>query len=37
MLKVLSRAEALILRAPRAPALAAGAPVEVIPLGELGI
>jgi molybdopterin molybdotransferase len=37
MLKVLSRAEALILRAPRAAALPAGAAVEVIPLGELGI
>ncbi|TCZ66723.1 molybdopterin molybdotransferase MoeA [Roseicella aquatilis] len=37
MLKVLSRAEALILRAPRAPAVPAGTPVEVIPLGDLGI
>jgi molybdopterin molybdotransferase len=37
MLKVLSRAEALILRAPRAPALPVGAVVEVIPLGDLGI
>ena len=37
MLKMLSRAEALILRAPRAPALPAGAAVEVIPLGDLGI
>ena len=37
MLKVLSRAEALILRGPRAPALPAGAVVDVIPLGDLGI
>ncbi|TDH64227.1 molybdopterin molybdotransferase MoeA [Dankookia rubra] len=37
MLKVLSRAQALILRAPRAPALPAGATVEVIPLGDLGM
>lgn len=37
MLKVLARAEGLILRSPKAPALPAGAPVEVIPLGELGI
>ncbi|MFC7477077.1 gephyrin-like molybdotransferase Glp [Dankookia sp. GCM10030260] len=37
MLKVLSRAEGLILRAPLAPALPAGAAVEVIPLGDLGI
>jgi molybdopterin molybdotransferase len=37
MLKTLARAEALILRAPRAPALPEGAPVEVIPLGDLGI
>jgi len=37
MLKTLARAEALILRAPHAPALPAGAAVEVIPLGALGI
>ncbi|MBK1659100.1 molybdopterin molybdotransferase MoeA [Paracraurococcus ruber] len=37
MLQVLARAEALILRAPHAPALPRGAPVEVIPLGDLGI
>ncbi|WP_149538102.1 molybdopterin molybdotransferase MoeA [Siccirubricoccus phaeus] len=37
MLKTLARAEGLILRAPHAPALEAGAAVEVIPLGELGI
>ncbi|MCO6416771.1 molybdopterin molybdotransferase MoeA [Siccirubricoccus sp. KC 17139] len=37
MLKTLARAEGLVLRAPHAPALPAGAPVEVIPLGELGI
>ncbi|SDB70780.1 molybdopterin molybdotransferase MoeA [Belnapia rosea] len=36
MMKTLARAEALILRAPGAPALATGAPVEVIPLGDLG-
>jgi molybdopterin molybdotransferase len=33
----MSQAEALILRSPHAPALPAGAAVEVIPLGELGI
>ncbi len=37
MMKTLARAEALILRAPNAPALPAGAPVEVIPLGDLGL
>lgn len=37
MLKTLARADGLILRAPLAPALAAGADVEVIPLAELGI
>jgi molybdopterin molybdotransferase len=37
MLKVLSRAEALILRAPQAPALPAGAVVEIIQLCDLGI
>ena len=37
MLKVLARAEGLILRPPEAPALPEGAPVEVIPLGDLGI
>ena len=37
MLKLLSRAQGLILRVPQAPALPAGAVVEVIPLGDLGI
>jgi molybdopterin molybdotransferase len=37
MLKTMARAEALILRAPHAPALPEGAEVEVIPLGDLGI
>ena len=37
MMKTLARAEALILRAPDAPALPAGAPVDVIPLGDLGL
>lgn len=37
MLKTMARADALILRAPHAPALAAGAPVEVIPLAGLGL
>lgn len=37
MLKTLARAEALILRAPFAPALPAGAPVEVVVLAELGV
>lgn len=37
MLKTLARAEALILRAPRAPALPAGAPVEIIRLADLGV
>lgn len=37
MLKTLARADALILRAPHAPALPEGAPVEVIPLADLGI
>ncbi|WP_043339745.1 molybdopterin molybdotransferase MoeA [Belnapia moabensis] len=37
MMKTLARAEALILRAPGAAALPAGAPVEVIPLGDLGL
>ncbi len=37
MLATLARAGALILRAPHAPALPAGAAVEVIVLGELGI
>ena len=37
MLATLARAEALILRAPYAPALAAGAEVEAILLGDLGI
>ncbi|WP_043364337.1 gephyrin-like molybdotransferase Glp [Belnapia sp. F-4-1] len=37
MMKTLARADALILRAPGAPALPAGASVEVIPLGYLGL
>ena len=37
MLKTLARADALILRAPHAPALAEGAPIEVISLTELGV
>jgi molybdopterin molybdotransferase len=37
MMKTLARAEALILRAPGTPALPVGAPVEVIPLGDLGL
>ena len=37
MLKTLARADALILRAPHAPALPAGSEVEAIPLAELGI
>jgi molybdopterin molybdotransferase len=37
MMKTLARADALILRAPGAPAVPAGAPVEVIPLGALGL
>ena len=37
MMKTLARADALILRAPGAPALPAGTSVSVIPLGELGI
>jgi molybdopterin molybdotransferase len=37
MLKTLARADALILRAPHAPALPAGAAVEVIVLAALGI
>jgi molybdopterin molybdotransferase len=37
MMKTLARADALILRAPGAPALPAGAAVSVIPLGELGV
>jgi molybdopterin molybdotransferase len=37
MLKTLARAEGLVLRPPNAPALPAGAPLDVIPLGELGI
>jgi molybdopterin molybdotransferase len=35
MLSALARADALIVRAPHAPAAAAGAPVDVLPLGEL--
>ena len=37
MLKTMARADALILRAALAPALAEGEMVEVIPLGQLGI
>jgi molybdopterin molybdotransferase len=37
MLATLARAEALILRPPHAPALAEGAEVEAIPLGQFGI
>lgn len=37
MLATLARADALILRAPHAPALPAGAAVEVVVLAELGI
>jgi molybdopterin molybdotransferase len=37
MLATLARAEALVLRAPFAPALPAGAEVEAIMLGELGV
>ena len=37
MLKTLARADALLLRAPFAPALAAGGPVRVIRLATLGI
>jgi molybdopterin molybdotransferase len=36
-MKTLARAEALILRAPGAPALPAGAAVQVISLRDLGI
>jgi molybdopterin molybdotransferase len=37
MLKTLARAEALVIRAPHAPALPEGAAVEIIRLDELGI
>jgi molybdopterin molybdotransferase len=37
MLATLARADALVLRAPHAPALPAGAEVEAIILGELGV
>ncbi len=37
MLKTMARADALLLRAPHAPPLAAGAAVEVIVLSELGL
>lgn len=37
MLATLARAEALVLRAPHAPALAAGSAVEVVVLAELGV
>jgi molybdopterin molybdotransferase len=36
MLSVLTRADCLILRAPHAPELPEGAPIEVIPLGDSG-
>jgi molybdopterin molybdotransferase len=36
MLSVLTRADCLILRAPHAPEMPAGAPIEVIPLAESG-
>jgi molybdopterin molybdotransferase len=37
MLRVLAEAEALVIRAPHAPALARGAEVEAIPLAALGL
>jgi molybdopterin molybdotransferase len=37
MLRTLALADALILRAPFAPALEAGAEVPIIRLGELGL
>ena len=37
MLATLARADALVLRAPFAPALPAGAEVEAIMLGDLGV
>ena len=37
MLKTLARADALVLRAPHAPAAAIGDAVEVIPLADLGV
>ncbi|MCU0887396.1 MAG: molybdopterin molybdotransferase MoeA [Rubritepida sp.] len=37
MLRVLAEAEALVIRAPEAPALARGAEVEAIPLAALGL
>jgi molybdopterin molybdotransferase len=37
MLATLARADALVLRAPHAPALPAGAEVEAIILAELGV
>ena len=37
MLKILARADALVLRPPHAPAAAAGDPVEIIALGGLGV
>ncbi len=37
MLKTLARADALLIRAPHAPALPAGSPVRIIRLAALGI
>jgi molybdopterin molybdotransferase len=37
MLRVMAQADALVLRAPNAPALAAGAMVEIIRLDSMGI
>ncbi|GAV37027.1 hypothetical protein ROTAS13_04719 [Roseomonas sp. TAS13] len=37
MLKTLARADALVLRAPHAPALTAGETVEIIDLAALGV
>jgi molybdopterin molybdotransferase len=37
MIATLARADALILRAPHAPALAAGAEAEAIVLADLGV
>jgi molybdopterin biosynthesis enzyme len=37
MLRVLAEADALLIRAADAPALARGAEVEVIPLAALGV
>ena len=37
MLKTLARADALLIRAPHAPAQPAGSPVRVIRLASLGV